>query len=81
MEVSAEWAGIKVNMSQGTHSPYCRTGLLAREARVATFGVEPLLAFGIAREIEITNLKILLGGRAVGLKPKQILEELRFGYA
>ena len=53
---------------------------LLREARVATFGIEPLLAYGIAREIEVTNLKILLGGRAVGLKAESIQEKLRYGY-
>ena len=53
---------------------------LAREARVATFGVEPLFAYGIAREVEVSNLKILLGGRGVGLKVERIQEELRYGY-
>jgi len=51
-----------------------------REARMATFGIEPILAFGIARELEITNLKILIGGRAVGLDKDIILEELRYSY-
>jgi V/A-type H+-transporting ATPase subunit C len=51
-----------------------------REARTCTFGIEPVLAFGIAREIEITNLKILIGGRAVGLDRDTIMEELRSSY-
>ena len=51
-----------------------------REARTCTFGIEPVLAFGIAREIEITNLKILIGGRAVGLDKETIMEELRYSY-
>jgi len=55
-------------------------GSTIRDARCATFGVEPLVAYGFAREIEASNLKILLGGRAVGLSPERIMEELRLGY-
>lgn len=50
---------------------------LIREARTATFGVEPLLAYQVARELEITNVRIVLAGRAVGLAPERIHEELR----
>jgi V/A-type H+-transporting ATPase subunit C len=51
-----------------------------RESRTCTFGLEPILTFGIAREIEVTNLKILIGGRAVGLDKDTILGELRDSY-
>ena len=50
------------------------------ETRTCTFGIEPVLAYGMTREIEITNLKILIGGRAVGLDKETIMEELRYSY-
>jgi V/A-type H+-transporting ATPase subunit C len=51
-----------------------------RECRTAAFGIEPVLAYGVAREIEISNLKILIGGRAVGLDKEVILDEMRYSY-
>lgn len=50
-------------------------------AKWISFGPEPLLAYLVAREREIQNLRLLLLGLQGHLEPRQIRERLRMPYA
>jgi len=50
------------------------------EARLIPFGEEPVLAYIAAQEMEYTNLRIVLMGRAAGVPADVIRSRLRAGY-
>ena len=50
------------------------------KAKYVAFGEEPLVGYLAARETELTNLRIVLMGRAAGLEPDVIRERLREAY-
>ncbi|MGE5484600.1 MAG: V-type ATP synthase subunit C [Ignavibacteriales bacterium] len=55
------------------------TGFL-RSARHKAFGPEPVIAYVLAKETEIRNLRIILTGKINGLPPAVIRERLRDAY-
>lgn len=51
-----------------------------KEARLQPFGPLPVLAFLYAKEIEITNLRLILSGKENKLEPQKIKERMRLSY-
>ena len=51
-----------------------------REARGITFGIEPLVAFLISRQMEIKCIRILMTGKLAGMDPQIIRERMRETY-
>ena len=51
-----------------------------REARFVPVGIEPLIAFLIATEYDVRNLRIVIAGREAGLDREKIRERIRDGY-
>ena len=51
-----------------------------REAKYAAFGAEVLIAYLVAVEYEVRNLRILLAGKSVGLDAATIRERIRDAY-
>ena len=52
----------------------------AGEAKTVTFGIEPLVAYIIAKQNEIRCIRILLAGRVASMDPEVIRERLRETY-
>lgn len=52
----------------------------ARNARFVTFGIEPLVAYLLAVQSEVRQVRIVLTGKANGLAPEVIKERLRETY-
>lgn len=52
----------------------------AENARIKAFGIEPLIAYFIAKETESKNLRIISVCKEIGLNKKQITERLRKTY-
>ncbi|OJF89742.1 V-type ATPase subunit [Alkalibacterium sp. 20] len=52
-----------------------------REARLKSFGPMPVVAYLYAKEIEVTNLRLILSGKENGLSSDQIRERMRLNYA
>lgn len=52
----------------------------AENARMKAFGIEPLIAYFIAKETESKNLRIISVCKEIGLNKKQITERLRKTY-
>lgn len=52
----------------------------SREARTVTFGLEPLVAYLIARQNEIKAIRIVLAGKLAKMSPELIRERLRETY-
>ena len=48
--------------------------------RYVSFGIEPLVAYLIARENEVKLVRIVLTGKKIGLPPEEIKERLREMY-
>ncbi len=48
-----------------------------RPARYVSFGVEPLVAFLVAREADITAIRVILTGRRAGVSPEALRQRLR----
>lgn len=51
-----------------------------KKAKLALYGVEPLVAYVWAKEIELKNIRIILIGRLNGLAKEAIAERLRVSY-
>lgn len=51
-----------------------------REAKHITFGVEPLVAFLVSRQMEIKCIRILMTGKQAGMDPAVIMERMRETY-
>lgn len=51
-----------------------------RQAKYCTFGIEPIVGYWYAKEAEIDNLRIILGGILMGSEPDEIIERLREPY-
>ena len=52
----------------------------SREARTVTFGLEPLVAYLVARQNEIKAIRIVLAGKLAKMSPELIRERLRETY-
>ena len=50
------------------------------EARRVSFGLAPLIAYYVARDAEIKNIRILLSCKRLGLPADQIRERMREAY-
>lgn len=61
---------------------YCDNMIIefAENARMKAFGIEPLIAYFMAKETESKNLRIISVCREIGLDKKQITERLRKTY-
>ncbi len=51
-----------------------------REARMIPYGAEPIIAYLLATEYEVKNLRILLSGHEISLPQKEIRERMRISY-
>ncbi len=51
-----------------------------RSAHMIPYGAEPILAYLLATEFEVKNLRILLSGREIALSQKEIRERMRISY-
>jgi len=51
-----------------------------RTARMIPYGAEPILAYLLATEYEVKNLRILLSGHEISLPRKEIRERMRISY-
>lgn len=51
-----------------------------RQAKYISFGLEPLIAYMVARQMETKNVRIILAGKAAGLDPERIRERVRETY-
>ncbi len=51
-----------------------------KRAKLALYGVEPLIAYAWAKEIELKNIRIILIGKLNGLAKEAIAERLRVPY-
>ena len=49
-------------------------------AKYITFGLEPMIAYLISRQMEIKCIRILMSGKAVGMDPQVIRERMRETY-
>lgn len=52
-----------------------------KDAKYVPAGIEPLVAFLVAKENEIRNARIIMAGKLAGLSPELIRERLRETYA
>ena len=61
---------------------YCDNLIMefAEDAQMKAFGIEPLIAYFIAKETELKNIRIISVCREMGLEKKQIIERLRKSY-
>ena len=51
-----------------------------KQAKYITFGLEPMIAYLISRQMEIKCIRVLMGGKAVGMDPQVIRERMRETY-
>ena len=51
-----------------------------KTAKYESFGIAPIAAYWLAKEVEIDNLRIILLGKKVGLPAEDIIERLREPY-
>ncbi|MCI2430808.1 V-type ATPase subunit [Candidatus Acetothermia bacterium] len=51
-----------------------------KRAKLALYGVEPLVAYVLAKEIELKNIRMILIGKLNGLSREAIAERLRVSY-
>lgn len=51
-----------------------------RTARMIPYGAEPIIAYLLATEYEVKNLRILLSGHEISLSRKEIRERMRMSY-
>lgn len=54
---------------------------LMNRSRLIPFGIEPLITYILAKEIEIKNIRIVLASKLAGVPTEQIVERLRQTYA
>lgn len=54
---------------------------LMQRYRLVPFGIEPLITYILAKEIEIQDIRIVLASKLAGVPTEQILERLRQTYA
>jgi len=52
----------------------------AKEGTYITFGIEPIFAYFVAKQTEITNIRILMAGKLAGADPEIIKERMRATY-
>ncbi|KAF0135114.1 MAG: V-type H+-transporting ATPase subunit C [Candidatus Saganbacteria bacterium] len=53
---------------------------IIKEAKYFVFGIEPLIGYAIAKEIEIKNLRFVLTAKLLQVPPEQIKERVRISY-
>ena len=51
-----------------------------RSARMIPYGAEPIIAYLLATEFEVKNLRILLSGQEISLSQKEIRKRMRLSY-
>jgi V/A-type H+-transporting ATPase subunit C len=51
-----------------------------KSAKYVPFGIEPLMAYAIAKENDLKNARIILTGKAAGLESQRIAEKVRETY-
>lgn len=51
-----------------------------KDAKYISFGLEPLVAYTVAKQAEIKSVRIVLAGKAAGIAPNLIRERLRETY-
>jgi V/A-type H+-transporting ATPase subunit C len=51
-----------------------------RATRFSLYGPEPLVAYILAKELELKNIRIIMVGKINGLPPEALKERLRIGY-
>jgi len=75
-------AGIKETGKFTEIEKLCDNALIryVQEAKAHTFGIEPLVAYAVAKQIEIKCVRIILAGKTVGIEPSSIRERLRETY-
>lgn len=80
--LSAAAAAAASGKEMSTVDRLCDDALVAyiREARFITYGEQPVAAYVAAREFEMTQIRIIMAGRASGLSPEAIRERLRSSY-
>lgn len=80
----SDWA-VAVVKTDKSHTAIERTAdavfmARVREARWTPVGIEPLVAFLIATEYDVRNLRIVIAGKEAGLDREKIRERIRDGY-
>lgn len=80
----SDWAA-EVVKTDKSHTAIERTAdavfmARVREARFVPVGIEPLIAFLIATEYDVRNLRIVIAGKEAGLDREKIRERIRDGY-
>lgn len=80
--LSAAAAAAAAGAEMSSVDRLCDDALVAyiREAKFVTFGEQPAAAYLAAREFEMTQIRIIMAGRASGLSPEAIRERLRSTY-
>ena len=75
-------AQLKENGSFTVLERLCDNALIryAQKAKYVSFGLEPLIAYRIAKQMEIKNVRIILAGKAAGLDSARIRERVRETY-
>lgn len=68
-----------ISSSSAQFEKWCDDALiaLAEEAKLKAFGIEPLAAYYIAKEMEIKNLRILIVCKSCGASRETIIERMR----
>lgn len=54
---------------------------LMNQSRLIPFGIEPLITYLLAKEIEVKDIRIVLASKLAGVPSEQIVERLRETYA
>ena len=52
-----------------------------KKAKYQSFGIEPLIGFCIAKEVEVKIIRLISTGKRMRLRPEEIKERLRLPYA
>lgn len=75
-------AGLKESGSFTELEKLCDNALIryVKGAKAYTFGLEPLIAYVVAKQMEIKCVRIILAGKAVGIESSRIRERLREAY-
>lgn len=83
---SAVAEGSEQLASEGTFTALereCDNALInfVKEAKYITFGLESMVAFLVAKQMEVKNIRILITGKMAKMEPEVIRERLRVTYA
>ncbi len=75
-------AGLKENGSFTSLEKLCDDALMRyiRDAKYISFGVEPLIAYVVAKQMEIKSVRIILMGRKAGIDGSLLRERVRETY-